>query len=135
MAWTSLAASADLALSILIQTTVLLGVGLLAGWTLRRAGAAVQSACYRTTLATVLFCPVLVILLTAAGWDRSKIPTFGWLLVGSETRGTGASLAPWPTFSVPELPSPSGLWTSMTARLSHSGLRPSAWTCRATIRA
>ncbi len=60
-------AAAELALTWLIQSTVLLVLGVLAGRLLRRSGPAVQSAVYRTTLAAVLLCPCTSILLTSMG--------------------------------------------------------------------
>src|ERR1035438_7532014 len=53
----------------LVQSSVLLALGLLAGRVLRRSGPAVQSGVYRTTLAAVLVCPVASAALSAAGFD------------------------------------------------------------------
>ena len=58
-------AAAELALTCVIQSTVLLVVGLLAGRLLRQSGPAVQSTVYRTTLAAVLLCPSASMLLAA----------------------------------------------------------------------
>ena len=60
---------AGLGLTWLVQSTVLLAVGLLAGRLLKRAGAAIQSGVYRTTLTAVLVCPFASAILTAAGYD------------------------------------------------------------------
>src|SRR5271163_4278200 len=72
MTWRLLAAGplapADFALTWLIQSTVLLALGLLVGRLLKRTGPAVQSAWYRTTLAAVLLCPCASMLLAAMGF-------------------------------------------------------------------
>jgi len=60
--------TADFALTWLIQSTVLLALGLLAGRLLKRTGPAVQSAWYRTTLVAVLLCPCASMLLAAIGF-------------------------------------------------------------------
>ena len=49
---------AGAALTWMVQSTALLALGLLAGRLVRKAGAAVQSGVYRTTLAAVLVCPL-----------------------------------------------------------------------------
>ena len=53
----------------LVQSSILLALGLLAGRLLRRSGPAVQSGVYRTTLAAVLICPFASVALSAAGFD------------------------------------------------------------------
>ena len=53
----------------LVQSSVLLALGLVAGRYLRRSGPAVQSGVYRTTLAAVLVCPFASARLGAAGFD------------------------------------------------------------------
>jgi beta-lactamase regulating signal transducer with metallopeptidase domain len=53
----------------LVQSSLLLTVGLAAGRILKRSGPAVQSAVYRTTLAAVLICPIASALLASAGID------------------------------------------------------------------
>ena len=53
----------------LVQSSVLLALGLLAGRLLRRSGPAVQSGVYRTTLVAVLVCPFASAALSAAGFD------------------------------------------------------------------
>ncbi len=62
-------ALATTGLTWLVQSTILLAAGLMAGRLLKRAGAAVQSGVYRTTLAAVLVCPFASAALTAAGYD------------------------------------------------------------------
>jgi beta-lactamase regulating signal transducer with metallopeptidase domain len=57
----------DAVLTWLIQSTVLLTVGLLAGRFLRRRGPAVQSALYRTILVAVLVCPIASLASAAMG--------------------------------------------------------------------
>ena len=57
------------ALSWLVQSSVLLTLGLLAGGLLRRSGPAVHSCVYRTTLAAVLICPFASAALGIAGLD------------------------------------------------------------------
>jgi beta-lactamase regulating signal transducer with metallopeptidase domain/protocatechuate 3,4-dioxygenase beta subunit len=59
---------ANFALTWLLQSTVLLAFGLIAGRLLKRSGPAVQSAWYRTTLAAVLLCPSASMLLTTMGF-------------------------------------------------------------------
>lgn len=53
----------------LVQSTVLLTLGLVAGGLLRRSGPAVQSCVYRTTLTAVLVCPLASAALGIAGLD------------------------------------------------------------------
>lgn len=62
---------AGLGLNWLVQSSLLLAVGLSAGWLLRRRGAAVQSVVYRTTLAAVLICP-------AVSWALARAGVGGW---------------------------------------------------------
>lgn len=61
----------------LIQSTLLLAVGLLAGRLLRKRGPAVQSALYRTTLAAIFLCPVASALVAAMGFNGLlvRLPT------------------------------------------------------------
>ena len=59
--------SMQLAAVVLMQSTVLIGLGLAAGRLLRGKGAALQSAVYRTTLAAVVLCPAASLLLDRAG--------------------------------------------------------------------
>jgi beta-lactamase regulating signal transducer with metallopeptidase domain/protocatechuate 3,4-dioxygenase beta subunit len=60
-------APAQYAMTWFVQSTVLLTMGLLAGRALRKAGPAVQSAIYRTTLVAVLVCPAASFALSWAG--------------------------------------------------------------------
>ncbi len=55
----------------LLQSTLLLGVGLTIGKLLGKQGSAVQSAIYRTTLVAVLLCPI-------ATWGLSQAGILGW---------------------------------------------------------
>ena len=57
----------------LVQSSVLLTLGLLAGWLLRRSGPAIQSCVYRTTLVAVLICPFASAALSAAGFDALSL--------------------------------------------------------------
>src|SRR3954454_1049755 len=52
-----------------VQSSALLGLGMLVGSFLKRCGPAVQSGVYRTTLGAVLICPVASALLTVAGFE------------------------------------------------------------------
>jgi len=65
--------AAEFALTCLIQSTVLLVLGLIVGRLVRRSGPAVQSALYRTTLGAVLLCPCVSMLLTAVGFNGLMI--------------------------------------------------------------
>ncbi len=58
----------DQVLTWLIQSTVLLSVGLLAGGLLKGRGPAVQSAFYRMTLVAVLVCPIASMAIAAMGF-------------------------------------------------------------------
>lgn len=58
----------DAALTWLIQSTVLLTVGLVAGRFLKGRGPAVQSALYRTILVAVLVCPIASLAIAAMGF-------------------------------------------------------------------
>ncbi len=62
-----------LAINWLIQSTLLIAVGLAVGYWLRDRGSAVQSAIYRTTLVAVLACPF-------ATWGLSRLGVSGWSL-------------------------------------------------------
>lgn len=57
----------------LLQSTLLIGCGLLAARVLKSRGAAVQSVVYRTTLAAVVLCPLAGILLDQAGFNGWSI--------------------------------------------------------------
>ena len=73
MNWHHLAAGslipAGLALTWLVQSTVLLAAGLVAGRLLRKWGPAVQSALYRTALAAVILCPIASVSMAALGFS------------------------------------------------------------------
>ncbi len=58
---------AGLALTWLVQSSLLLAAGLAAGRLLRKASPAIQSGVYRTTLAAVVACPVVSAALLGAG--------------------------------------------------------------------
>lgn len=60
--------SVQAAAAVLLQSTVLIGLGLVAGRLLRTRGAALQSAVYRTTLVAVVLCPAASLL-----WDRAGV--------------------------------------------------------------
>lgn len=57
----------------LLQSTLLIAAGLLAGLALRQRGSAAQSVVYRTTLVAVLLCPLATCVLALGGWS-------GWSL-------------------------------------------------------
>lgn len=57
------------ALNWILQSTVLIALGLCAGRLLHGRGAAFQSALYRTTLAVVLVCPIASFALSSVGLD------------------------------------------------------------------
>ena len=61
------AAVAGPGMNLIVQSTALLAVGLLAGRLLTRSGPAVLSGVYRTTLAAVLVCPIISPLLSVLG--------------------------------------------------------------------
>jgi hypothetical protein len=56
-----------LGLNWLVQSSLLLVVGLFTGWLLRRRGPAAQSIVYRTTLVAVVVCPVATWTLALTG--------------------------------------------------------------------
>ncbi len=82
------------AANLLIQSTVLIGVGLLAAHLLRKQGSAVQSAIYRATLIVVLACPLATILLDQLGFD-------GWSIQLPDTTRTVLVAEIPPTSPVP----------------------------------
>ena len=92
---------AGLGLTWLVQSTVLLTVGLLAGRLLKRAGAAIQSGVYRTTLTAVLVCPFASAFLTAAGYDglMFRLPN---QTMGEVATADHQSVAPPPSISATE---------------------------------
>jgi len=78
-------------LAVLLQSTALIGLGLVTGRLVRRKGAATQSVVYRTTLSAVVLCPVAWLLLGAWG-----LQGFGLKLPGEVSRhenDRGRSLA------------------------------------------
>lgn len=83
----------------LLQSTLLIALGLAIGRAVRSKGAAVQSAVYRVALATALVCPVVSLLLAALGapgmyFNLSVIPRFAgvqaWKTAPANTTGIGA---------------------------------------------
>jgi beta-lactamase regulating signal transducer with metallopeptidase domain len=58
---------ATFGLNWLVQSSLLLALGLLIGWHVRHLGSAIQSAVYRTTLVAVLACPLIAWALAAGG--------------------------------------------------------------------
>jgi len=60
-------AAAEFAVNWLLQSTLLITLGLLAGALLRKRGSAAQSVVYRTTLVAVLICPLATWLLAQSG--------------------------------------------------------------------
>ena len=61
----------EFALNWLLQSSLLIGVGLATGRLLRHRGSAVQSVVYRTTLAGIFLCPL-------ATWGLSQAGVSGW---------------------------------------------------------
>ncbi|MGO9924520.1 MAG: hypothetical protein ACLQIB_58805, partial [Isosphaeraceae bacterium] len=87
----------------LVQSSVLLALGLLAGRVLRRSGPAVQSGVYRTTLAAVLICPVASAALSALGFNGLTLE-----LTSLETPAP-PELVPPPSLPTIELPARSNV--------------------------
>jgi beta-lactamase regulating signal transducer with metallopeptidase domain len=58
---------AEFGLNWFVQSSLLIGLGLVVAWLLRSRGSAAQSAIYRTTLAAVLVCPLLTYVLSIVG--------------------------------------------------------------------
>ena len=56
-----------LAVNVLIQSSILIGLGLLLGRLFRSRGAAFESAVLRATLMAVIFCPLVALVLNLAG--------------------------------------------------------------------
>jgi len=81
----------------LVQSSVLLALGLVAGRVLRRSGPAVQSGVYRTTLAAVLICPVASVAFFAVGFDGLS------LRLPSPATPAPPELVPPPTLPMIEL--------------------------------
>jgi hypothetical protein len=61
----------EFAVNWLLQSTLLIAIGLIIGRLLRQRGSAVQSVVYRTTLAAALICPL-------ATWGLSQAGVSGW---------------------------------------------------------
>lgn len=61
--------AAGFAVNWLLQSTLLIAVGLVVGALLRSRGSAVQSLVYRTTLVAVLICPLATVALASAGFS------------------------------------------------------------------
>ncbi len=88
---------AGFGLTWLVQSSVLLALGLAAGRVLRRSGPAVQSGVYRTTLLAVVVCPFASAVLGAAGFDglslrlpsRAHEPVPGERAAHDEPQSTG----------------------------------------------
>jgi beta-lactamase regulating signal transducer with metallopeptidase domain len=74
----------------LVQSSVLLTLGLLAGWLFRRSGPAMQSCVYRTTLAAVLVCPFASAVLGIAGFAG-----FSWRLPAPISQAPTVPVAPF----------------------------------------
>ena len=66
-------AAVEFAANWLLQSSLLIAIGLTVGTLLARRGSAVQSAVYRTTLLAVLVCPL-------AGWALWMSGVSGWSL-------------------------------------------------------
>ena len=65
--------------NVFLQSTLILGAGLLAGRLSKSCGAAVQSLVYRATLVAVLVCPLLAIALALAGFDHPLVNVESYL--------------------------------------------------------
>lgn len=95
MAWSTFAIAstslAERALSWLVQSSFLLAGGLLAGGLLRKAGSAVESAVYRTTLVAVLLCPFVSVVLGAVGLEHFRIRLRLSVASGTDPRATAAA--------------------------------------------
>jgi hypothetical protein len=64
----------ELAVALLVQSSVLVAFGLLAAQVFKCGGSAVASAIYRTTLVAVLACPVASLLFLTAGVPGIALP-------------------------------------------------------------
>ncbi|REK17450.1 MAG: hypothetical protein DWQ37_06580 [Planctomycetota bacterium] len=74
-------AVSEFAVNWLVQSTILLSVGLVTGRLLARRGSAVQSAVYRTTLVAVILCPaasLALALVGASGWSIALPRTWSY---------------------------------------------------------
>ena len=70
--------AAGFAVNWLLQSTLLISIGLIVGALLRPRGSAVQSLVYRTTLIAILVCPLVTIALGSAGFT-------GWSVAMPDT--------------------------------------------------
>ena len=98
------AAAVEFGANWLLQSTLLVALGLVAGRLLQRRGAAVQSAIYRTTLAAVFICPIaswMLALAGASGWSLA-MPA-AWTYVEAEPIVASAAL---PAVESPALSEP-----------------------------
>ena len=57
----------------LLQSTILISIGLFVGWMLKSRGSAVQSVVYRTTLLAIFACPLATLALSASGFTGWSI--------------------------------------------------------------
>lgn len=90
----------------LLQSTLLITVGLAVGWLARRRGSAVQSAVYRTTLAGVLVCPLATWLLAlsgASGWSLAMPAAWTYELAAERLPAGTDPLIGWSTLQHPRL--------------------------------
>jgi beta-lactamase regulating signal transducer with metallopeptidase domain len=107
---TWMTAPAGFILTISIQSSALLALGLLTARLLKRAGPAIQSGVYRTTLVVVLVCPLAAWLLSATGSDglilRLPALTFSGaaIAVPQAAGGTAPIVAGLPATPKHELP-------------------------------
>ncbi len=96
----------ELALNWVLQSTLLIALGLLGGRLLQQRGSAVQSAVYRTTLAAVLLCPIASMALWLAGvsgWSVA-LPEPWTLAVATVEATPNALPAPEPLERLPAQP-------------------------------
>lgn len=93
--------SLQFAFVLLVQSTALTGLGLAAGRLVRKKGAAIQSAVYRTTLVAVILCPAASLLLQLAGIEglAGVLPK-----VVSQPEDTAQVPAPRQTETAPAVP-------------------------------
>ena len=88
--------AAGFAVNWLLQSTLLISIGLIVGALLRPRGSAVQSLVYRTTLIAVLVCPLATMALASAGFS-------GWSVTMPETWAMATPAPTVETESVPEI--------------------------------
>lgn len=78
-------ATAEFAINWLLQSTLLISIGLLAGVLIRKRGSAAQSVVYRTTLVAALLCPLATWILAQSGlsgWSLEFPPA--WALIAPD---------------------------------------------------